>query len=252
LRALFRTDAGFPGRLKAGDYPSQYKEITDQAWGAIYLPEGTPDRVFLPETTLLTDFVQSGGGYGDPLERNPETVERDFRIGATSIETARQVYGVVLDPSTRSADEAKTEACRKEIREKRVQEGQALSPALARTERGQAREAVLRIHEYLEVARDGNEHWIRCIRCGYLFCSAAENYKKYTLRRVVTLDQVAQLPLPSGEPYMGHYHEYICPSCATLLQVDSFCPLLGGEEDLWDIRIDQKKLAAKESGNEHP
>jgi N-methylhydantoinase B len=249
LRALFRTDAGFPGRLKAGDYPSQYKEITDQAWGAIYLPEGTPDRVFLPETTLLTDFVQSGGGYGDPLERNPETVERDFRIGATSIETARQVYGVVLDPSTRSADEAKTEACRKEIREKRVQEGQALSPALARTERGQAREAVLRIHEYLEVARDGNEHWIRCIRCGYLFCSAAENYKKYTLRRVVTLDQVAQLPLPSGEPYMGHYHEYICPSCATLLQVDSFCPILGGEEDLWDIRIDLKKLAGKESRN---
>jgi acetone carboxylase gamma subunit len=99
------------------------------------------------------------------------------------------------------------------------------------------------------VAANGSEHWIRCIRCGYLFCSAAENYKKYSLRRVVTLDQVAQLPLPSGEPYMGRYHEYICPSCAILLQVDSFCPVLGGEEDLWDIRIDLKKLAGKESRN---
>jgi acetone carboxylase gamma subunit len=102
----------------------------------------------------------------------------------------------------------------------------------------------------LEVARDDNEHWIRCIRCGYLFCSAEENYKKYSLRRVVTFDQVALLPLPSGEPYMGRYHEYICPSCATLLQVDIFCPILGGEEDLWDIRIDLKKLAGKGSGNE--
>jgi N-methylhydantoinase B len=251
LRALFLTDAGFPSRLKAGDYPSQYKEITDQAWGAIYLPEGAPDRVFLPEMALLTDFVQSGGGYGDPLERNPETVARDFRIGATSIEMARQVYGVVLDPSTLSAEGEKTDAYRKEIRERRVQEGQHLSPALARPEKGQARETVLRIHEYLEVARDDNKHWIRCIRCGYLFCSAEENYKKYSLRRVVTFDQVALLPLPSGEPYMGRYHEYICPSCATLLQVDIFCPILGGEEDLWDIRIDLKKLAGKESGNEH-
>ena len=195
--------------------------------------------------TLLTDFVQSGGGYGDPLERNPESVARDFRIGATSIETARQVYGVVLDPSSGFADQAKTEARRKEIRERRAQEGQRLSPTLARTEKGSAREALLRIHEYLEVAANGSEHWIRCIRCGYLFCSAAENYKKYTLRRVVTLEQVAQLPLPSGEPYIGRYHEYICPSCATLLQVDTFCPILGGEEDLWDIRIDLKKIDLK-------
>src|SRR4030095_1793904 len=149
LRALFRTDAGFPSRLKAGHYPSQSKEITDQAWGAIYLPEGAPDRVFLPEMTLLTDFVQSGGGYGDPLERNPETVARDFRIGATSIEMARQFYGVVLYPSTLSAEGAKTKAYRKEIRESRVQEGQRLSPALARPEHGQDRGHVTRIQHYL-------------------------------------------------------------------------------------------------------
>ena len=65
---------------------------------------------------------------------------------------------------------------------------------------------------------------------------------------MVAFDQVALLPLPSGEPYMGRYHEYICPNCATLLQVDIFCPILGGEEDLWDIRIDPKKLTEKESG----
>jgi N-methylhydantoinase B len=242
LRALFRMDTGFPSRLDAGDYPSQYKEITDRTWGTIYLPEGAPDRVFLPEMTLLTDFVQSGGGYGDPLERDPESVARDFRIGVTSVETARKIYGVILDPLTRSADEAKTGACRKEIRERRVQEGQRLSPPLARPEKSQAGQTVLRIHEYLEVARDGNQHWIRCIRCGYLFCPAEENYKKYSLRRVVTFDQLASLPLPSNEPYMGRYHEYICPDCATLLQVDIFCPMLGGEEDLWDIRIDLKKV----------
>ena len=31
---------------------------------------------------------------------------------------------------------------------------------------------------------------------------------------------------------------HICPGCATLLQVDVYCPELGGEGDLWDIRIE--------------
>jgi acetone carboxylase gamma subunit len=83
------------------------------------------------------------------------------------------------------------------------------------------------------------------MRCGYLFCSAEQNYKKYSLRRLVTFDRIAVVPLPSGEPYMGRYHEYICPSCATLLQVDIFCPILGGEEDLWDMRIELKKILAR-------
>ncbi|MBI3001232.1 MAG: hypothetical protein HYY46_22700 [Deltaproteobacteria bacterium] len=90
----------------------------------------------------------------------------------------------------------------------------------------------------MEIAQNGSERFIRCIRCGYLFCHPEENYKKYSLRRIVDLDQAAVRPLPSQEPYLGRYHEYICPGCGTLLQLDVFCPVLGGEEDLWDLRID--------------
>ena len=96
----------------------------------------------------------------------------------------------------------------------------------------------LKIHEYLEIGQNGNQQFIRCIRCGHIFCDAKDNYKKYSLRRIVPLNRVARYPLPSRDEYLGHYHEYICPGCATLLQVDLFCPALGGEEDLWDIRID--------------
>ncbi|MBI4490273.1 MAG: hypothetical protein HY694_14410, partial [Deltaproteobacteria bacterium] len=42
---------------------------------------------------------------------------------------------------------------------------------------------------------------------------------------------------PSGEPYVGEYHEYFCPGCATQLQIDLYCPTLGGEPVLWDIQI---------------
>ena len=38
-----------------------------------------------------------GGGYGDPLERDPEAVRADVREGFVSAERAREGYGVVLD-----------------------------------------------------------------------------------------------------------------------------------------------------------
>ena len=49
-------------------------------------------------------------------------------------------------------------------------------------------------------------------------------------------------PLPSGDPYIGEYHIYACPGCATQLQVDMFSPSLGGDALLWDTRIDADKV----------
>jgi N-methylhydantoinase B len=40
-----------------------------------------------------------GGGFGDPLARDPERVRHDVRGGYVSAERARQGYGVVLTPS---------------------------------------------------------------------------------------------------------------------------------------------------------
>jgi N-methylhydantoinase B len=41
-----------------------------------------------------------GGGFGEPLERDPERVRADVRDGYVSIEAAERDYGVVLDPVT--------------------------------------------------------------------------------------------------------------------------------------------------------
>jgi N-methylhydantoinase B len=42
----------------------------------------------------------TGGGWGDPLEREPELVAADVRNGFVKIEAARDVYGVVVDADT--------------------------------------------------------------------------------------------------------------------------------------------------------
>jgi N-methylhydantoinase B len=53
-----------------------------------------------------------GGGYGDPLERDPHKVEADVRDGYVSLDKAREDYGVVMDARTLQLDEAATRSLR--------------------------------------------------------------------------------------------------------------------------------------------
>lgn len=53
-----------------------------------------------------------GGGWGDPLERDVAQVLDDVLDEYISIETAREVYGVVIDPKTLRLDEAQTRTLR--------------------------------------------------------------------------------------------------------------------------------------------
>jgi N-methylhydantoinase B len=45
---------------------------------------------------LIQMHTGSGGGFGDPLDRDPERVVADVREGFVSAARARDVYGVVL------------------------------------------------------------------------------------------------------------------------------------------------------------
>jgi N-methylhydantoinase B len=60
-----------------------------------------------------TVILQSagGGGYGDPLERDPAAVRRDVLDGMVSADSAEDMYGVVLD-SDGALDAAATKALR--------------------------------------------------------------------------------------------------------------------------------------------
>ena len=59
------------------------------------------------------DFVQGGAGVGDPLERDIEVVREDVRDELVSIKSARDDYGVVIDPITLKVDQEQTERLRK-------------------------------------------------------------------------------------------------------------------------------------------
>jgi len=63
---------------------------------------------------VVTIDAAGGGGYGNPLERDPEMLETDVREGYVGVEKAREYYGVVINPKTFKVDIEATKKLRKE------------------------------------------------------------------------------------------------------------------------------------------
>ena len=67
---------------------------------------------------LIVSESGGGGGFGNPLDREPERVRRDCLAGYVSLEKARDLYGVVLDTSEEqfSVDYESTRELRKRLK----------------------------------------------------------------------------------------------------------------------------------------
>ena len=65
---------------------------------------------------LIRHELASGGGWGDPLERDPAMVLADFLDEKVTAGHARQVYGVVIDPNTHQVDTDATAQLRESLR----------------------------------------------------------------------------------------------------------------------------------------
>ncbi len=80
---------------------------------------------------VFRHVLAGGGGWGDPLERDPAAVLRDVRNALLSPERARAEYGVAVDAATWTVDAAETERLRAAIRRRR---GWAEPPRVLRTD----------------------------------------------------------------------------------------------------------------------
>jgi N-methylhydantoinase B len=72
-----------------------YAAKLDREGGEHELPSVSAEQIQPGEHIVGVD--SGGGGYGSPLDRDPEMVRADVLEGWVSIEKARQIYGVVLN-----------------------------------------------------------------------------------------------------------------------------------------------------------
>lgn len=74
----------------------------------------------LPAESAIEITVPSSGGYGDPLERDPDQVVSDIFDGFATLEQAREDYGVVIDEGSMTVDAAATEELRAGLQSQRA------------------------------------------------------------------------------------------------------------------------------------
>jgi N-methylhydantoinase B len=139
------TDSGGPGKMKGGIGQREVFRVPDDRYGPIppvnlgiqagrhihppeglfggkpgakaqFLVNGVSGNPFgltqLKPGDVVTIDAAGGGGYGKPLERDPEMVERDVLEGYVSLEKAGEDYRVVIDPNTITIDQEATRKLR--------------------------------------------------------------------------------------------------------------------------------------------
>jgi N-methylhydantoinase B len=74
------------------------------------------------EPSRLDVTSGGGGGWGDPLDRDPEWVLRDVFDEIISVDSAQGTYGVVLDAAGTAVDAERTEDWRRALRDARQEE----------------------------------------------------------------------------------------------------------------------------------
>jgi N-methylhydantoinase B len=80
----------------------------DYVAGGRHLRRGRVPRVELADGDVVGSVTGTGGGWGDPREREPERVREDVLDGYVTLAEAREVYGVALDEATLALDETAT------------------------------------------------------------------------------------------------------------------------------------------------
>jgi N-methylhydantoinase B len=76
----------------------------------------------LGRNDILYMRMASGGGYGDPLEREPQQVLRDVDEGVVSREEARAIYGVEIEGNEPRLNQTATDKLRSDLLKQRLQE----------------------------------------------------------------------------------------------------------------------------------
>jgi N-methylhydantoinase B len=223
-------------RFEQGSLPASSREV-NQLWNPQAVPPKTANIRMLA-SDVMVQSVSSGGGYGDPIRRDPALVVKDVVSNVISAEVAARMYGVMV--SGGAADAPATERRRQEIRAQRI--GRASPPPLTLSPQPSPTGIPLThlhdIAEELELVAIGPERYIMCKDCGHFICAGDGNYKLGAARIDGSLMEIdAELfPDPASEfdvPIV--YREFLCPNCGVLLENEL---VRADEPPVWDVHLD--------------
>jgi N-methylhydantoinase B len=105
----------FPAYGLAGGRPARgARNVLDPDGAARLMP--AKFATVLRQGDVILHEQPGGGGFGDPLDREPARVAADVRNEKITPEFARREHGVVLDPDSGEVDQPATDALRAALR----------------------------------------------------------------------------------------------------------------------------------------
>ena len=153
-----------------------------------------------------------GGGFGDPMDRDPEAVRADLDNFAVTPDAARDIYGVVLDAEGR-IDANATEAHRAAVRAARVNGHGGEN----RTRNGRE---LMRASENLAVKQDDAGKFWSCTKCDADLGPLEALYKDGCIRE--------DRHIATSNPLVGEpdrfiddaveFRQFWCPGCGALIE----------------------------------
>ena len=106
-----------PWGVNGGEPGKRARKIIEKADGTQTIVGNKVEEVLVEEGDQLHFITWGGGGWGDPLNRDPALVGKEITQGLVSVEGAKQ-YGVIANASG-NVDVAATEALRTALRASR-------------------------------------------------------------------------------------------------------------------------------------
>ena len=217
--------------LRSGRIPFSPELLREMA------PEGglAPPKVFdnrLTENDVFEVLPNPGAGYGDPVLRAPELVAEDVAEGKTTVEQAREIYGVVFDADGAPAPE--TAAERTTLRARRLERARAPRAPREGTLRAISGKALATVA--FGPGADG-EPAQGCAHCSRELAPLDASYRLGTAWLeipAVALGAHFTDPLTQVGTELV-WRSFLCPGCGTALDGEFCRP---DDEPTWDVRID--------------
>lgn len=198
--------------LAEGIIPTSMAELD----GAVEVV-GNRVETMIGAADALSINPSGGGGYGDPLLRDPRLVARDVHARYVSADVAAEIYGVAFDEAGQ-VDEARTVEMRNRIRSAR------LGARPARAVRGgndTTTPLAAQVDGNVVLVDNDNSSVAVCRHCGYEFGPSGAHYREHLTRRESRADAAGPGIRSDAANYVDSqmaFTELFCPGCATLFE----------------------------------
>ncbi len=200
-------DGGVTGMLAAGRIPASLDELPGNA----EITQCFAESMLSPGDVIYLN-CQGGGGYGDPLLRDPEAVARDYQDDLITMTAVENIYGVVLS-NDGSANPDATAKRREELHEKRRREATPVKPLDGKADTSAGRP----IDDNMTLVAGGDgQSRVACRHCGQVLSDAEKTLHLARIEGATSLAGPSVRTAPEfflDTPVV--FNQLLCPGCMT-------------------------------------